>query len=108
MEVVEREVIGWHKRPSIFMPRWASRIDLEITAVRVERAQDITEEDARAEGMDDESYADFREWAEGCAPTGSRIDGLKDCFARLRDSIHGPGAWDANPWVWVISFKRVK
>lgn len=78
--------------PSIHMPRWASRITLEVTGVRVERLQDISERDACAEGI------------------GSPI--TRDCklpkFVALWESIHGPGSWDANPWVWVVEFERIK
>jgi hypothetical protein len=79
-------------RPSIHMPRWASRITLEVTGVRVERLQDISEADARAEGI---SRADCPDWH---ATTDYRA---------LWESIHGPGSWAANPWVWVVEFKRV-
>ena len=79
-------------RPSIHMPRIASRITLEVTGVRVERLRDISEADAMAEGAP---------WAACCAPQeGSHKAG----FAALWESINGPGSWDANPWVWVVSF----
>ena len=86
-----------HKwRPSIFMPRWASRINLEIENVRVERLQDISEDDAKAEGA---------AWgACGSPQEGSHKAG----YAQLWENINGPGSWDANPWVWVVEFKRVK
>ena len=80
-------------RPSLFMPRWASRITLEITNVRVERLQEISEADAWAEGIDGEQL--FR--AQGYAP---------DAYRQLWESINGAGSWAANPWVWVIEFKR--
>jgi hypothetical protein len=96
------EVPKW--RPSIHMPRWASRITLRITDIRVERLQDISEDDAKAEGVspswldeDDNDTVRYRQ-----PPTWRRG------FARLWHEINGPGAWDANPWVWVISFERVK
>ena len=76
---------GW--RPSIFMPRWASRITLEVTDVRVERLQNVSHEDGRAEGFDS-------------------LDG----FALLWDRINekrGYG-WHANPWVWAVEFRAVK
>jgi len=82
-------------RPSIFMPRWASRITLEVTAVRIERLQDISEKDSWAEGCD--GWDD--DVTGGCSGYGE--------FAQLWSEIHGPGSWDANPWVWVIEFKRV-
>lgn len=74
-------------KPSIHMPRWASRITLEVASVRVERLQDITEADAKAEGF--ESVSDF-----------------KTLWEKLNKKS-GFG-WDANPWVWVIQFKEVK
>jgi hypothetical protein len=91
--------IGW--RPSIFMPRWASRITLELTAVRVERLQDISEEDAMAEGCDRvDPYVSSYGLDTPC----------RAAFAQLWDSINAerPGcSWEANPWVWALSFRRV-
>lgn len=75
------------------MPRWASRITLEITAVRAERLQDISEADAQAEGV--------------ILKGTSRYDGVaRDAFEALWESINGPGSWDANPWVWAITFRK--
>ena len=83
-------------RPSIHMPRWASRITLEVTGVRVERLQDISEEDCIAEGV--------------TLRGTSRYEGQsRDAYADLWDSLNtkrGFG-WDTNPWVWAIEFKRV-
>ncbi len=91
-------------RPSIFMPRWASRILLEITAVRVERLQDISEEDAKAEGA-----TQMARMGDAFVTTriGSAFDGasFRDGYQWLWKSINGPGSWEANPWVWVIEFK---
>jgi hypothetical protein len=88
-------------RPSIHMPRWASRILLEITDVRVERLCDISEADARAEGIKvDECGHAIRE--EDHVAWG----GARSAFADLWASINGPDSWAANPWVWVISFRR--
>ena len=84
-------------RPSIHMPRWASRILLEITAARVERLQDISEADARAEGA-----PAYRLPAHPVFDDRPHVLG----YAQLWDSINGAGSWDANPWVWVIEFKR--
>lgn len=86
-------------RPSIHMPRWASRITLRITDIRVERLQDISEDDARAEGCDPARWID---------ETDVGMEGYREGFARLWNKINGPGAWDVNPWVWVVSFERVK
>ena len=79
-------------RPSIHMPRWASRITLEITDVRVERLQDISNEDAVAEGIG--------------TPCDMRYAAL-DAFKPLWESINGHDSWEATPWVWVIEFKRI-
>jgi hypothetical protein len=87
-------------RPSIHMPRWASRITLRITDIRVERLQDISEDDARAEGC---PYP--AEWAGRFV---DRDETAKTWFKSLWNQINGPGAWDANPWVWVVCFERVK
>lgn len=81
-------------RPSIHMPRWASRILLEITGVRVERLKSISDRDALREGC---STADMKSG-----------DCVADVFARLWASIYGSDSWNANPWVWVIEFKRVE
>lgn len=86
-------------RPSIHMPRWASRITLEITSVRVERLQDISEADAQAEGVTDD----------GSLVTdldGKDRGGTIAAYATLWEVINGVGSWDDNPWVWVVSFKR--
>ena len=97
------ETVVWHKRLGRFMPRAASRLTLTVTDVRVERLQDISEEDAKAEGA---SFHDGRP----IGHHGWRHD-LKDVFsdarssyAHLWESINGPGSWDANPWVWAYSF----
>lgn len=86
-------------RPSIHMWRWASRITLRITDVRVERLQDISGADARAEG------AYRTDWQ---YDNGECCDTDREAFSRLWNHIHGAGAWDDNPWVWVLSFEMVK
>ncbi|MBO2925967.1 ASCH domain-containing protein [Metapseudomonas otitidis] len=86
--------------PSIHMPRSASRILLEITAVRVERLQDISDDQARAEGV--------AEWAKGALSPEGRADICRqEGFRMLWESINGAESWAANPWVWVIEFKRI-
>ncbi|HBM9969065.1 hypothetical protein ACJBF7_22175 [Enterobacter sp. 04-C-01-SI_S15] len=95
---------GW--RPSIHMPRWASRITLEITGVRVERLNDISEEDARAEGIIDGGCLNCGE-PEPCNCSNPAPDAT-DAFAYLWQSIYGQENWNANPWVWVIEFKRIE
>lgn len=75
-------------RPSIYMRRRMSRITLEVTDIRVERLQDITSQDAEAEGIRDE-------WP------------LVPKYAELWNQTNGPDSWDANPWVWVVGFKML-
>ena len=121
---------GW--KPSIFMPRTASRITLEIVSVRVERLQDISGYDAMCEGVEfkmpagaDPSNQKFPDgfdtwhkqkqdrWFEDAA----RVTYMAQCVAAERaissyhtlwESINGPGSWDANPWVWCIEFKKLE
>lgn len=99
-----RKDYGLKWKRSIFMPRAASRITLEITSVRVERLQDISEADAIAEGIEehdggfstyDDGIVDYTEFAE-------------HSYRCLWESLNGAGSWDLNPWVWVIEFKKVK
>ena len=93
-------------RPSIFMPRWASRITLVVEDVRIERLQDISEDDAIAEGVTkmpnvevSELSGPFHVEAEvGTWPTA------RDCYRELWRSINGPDSWALNPWVWVVKF----
>ena len=91
-------------KPSIHMPRWASRITLRVTAVKVERLQDISDEDAKAEGI---FQTNAGSWSavEGYAPLAGQSP--KGGFYCLWTSINGPGSWDANPWVVAYSFERV-
>lgn len=110
-------------RPSIHMPRWASRITLEITDVRVERLNSISDADCIAEGIipvpkdrddDHQFWRDYRLSGDGtfCVPTP------RESFESLWKSVRGksfdqkedtgPGSWHANPWVWVIEFKRIE
>ncbi|HBT2174851.1 hypothetical protein [Klebsiella pneumoniae] len=105
-------------RPSIHMPRWASRILLEITDVRVERLNSISPEDAESEGLECTNFTGFGD--EPGLPSYPEpdvyFDPLKkqwkeyppEAFAGLWESIYGEGSWQANPWVWVIEFKRVE
>lgn len=100
----EAECPSW--RPSIHMPRWACRLVLPIAEVRVERLQDISEEDARAEGVDPVP-------AHGRWVTRPRHEGghwsARPAFAALWDSAYGKtpgGSWDANPWVWVVRWSH--
>lgn len=97
-DVIER----W--KPSIFMPRWASRITLEVVSVRVERLDDISEEDAKAEGVP-EAYKPPQ-------ITRMEAEGYEWCpyiteFRGVWEEINGPLSWDKNPWVWVVEFKKI-
>lgn len=92
--------------PSIHMPRWASRILLEITDVRVERLNGISEMDAEAEGIDMDALADSQDCYDCIADhnmTGRPT--TTGAFKYLWESIYGEENWQANPWVWVIEFK---
>lgn len=82
----------WHKRSALFMEKKDARLWLELTEVRVERLQEISEEDCRAEGVQ----------------VGGEEEGHDFHFMNLWESINGKGSWDLNPWVWVLSFKTVK
>lgn len=90
--------------PSIHMPRWASRITLEITGVRVERLQDISEADALWEGIERHADGNGLHTEDGMHYS----DDPRESFASLWEYINGHDSWDANPWVWVIEFKRIK
>jgi len=95
----KRGAIGWHKRPSIFLPRWASRIMLEILDIRVQRLQEISEADAQAEGCS-MGYDGPYSFHQGFNYRGG--------FMALWDSINGKrAAWATNPWVWAVTFKRL-
>lgn len=95
---------GFRWRPSIHMPRWASRITLELTEVRVERLQAISDADALAEGIErlpDGGYG---------LPGGSHyhFTAPRISYWSLWDAINGQGSTEANPWVWALTFKRIQ
>lgn len=98
-------------RVSIHMPRWASRISLEIAGVRVERLNDISEADAIAEGVEAIPYT-----GESAGPNRYSINmggywlnspTAAGAYRMLWESINGDGSWDANPWVWAVELKRL-
>jgi len=96
-------------RPGMFMPRWASRITLEVTGVRVERLNDISEADAKAEGCDAlhwpheaDKDRELIDW-----PLGEAQNPYRNGYALLWEQINGYGSWAANPWVWCVEFKRL-
>lgn len=100
------DIRGYGWRPSIHMPRWASRITLEITGVRVERLKDISAEDVTAEGIKTlgESMWGPQWWLD--APQAA-INDAQLQFSIIWSKIYGEENWRANPWVWVIEFKRL-
>lgn len=96
---------GSYWKPSIHMPRWASRITLKVTGVRVERLQDISEEDAKAEGIYKNEWGyDWKEKSGKDLVLGA----AKFAFANLWIFINGSESWKSNPWVWVYDFEVVK
>ena len=101
-------------KPSIFMPRAFSRITLEIVSVRIEQLQDISEEDANAEGVDEPGiYQGFSDGLFMLQTTQDEPEDeltYRDGFAWLWDSINAKRGigWDTNPWVWAIEFRMVK
>ena len=95
-------------KPSIFMPRSASRITLEITNIRVERLQEITEEDAIKEGIF-KSKQYFHSTIHPIKGTYQCWTSGREAFEKLWDSINGKKyPWSSNPWVWCLEFKRVR
>jgi hypothetical protein len=111
-EVMKMDADGWRAtrkdgsdaspwKSPMFMPRWASRITLEITNIRVERLDDISEKDALAEGI--YKVGSIYE----ASPKISMAPDAKTAFAYLWESLKGKDSWQKNPWVWVIEFKRV-
>ena len=107
-------------RPSIHMPRWASRISLEILAVRVEQLNDISKADAEAEGIEGINRPiggdDYETYWRDYSLSDADADGwpyLRDgkqveSYKTLWEKINGKGSWDENPWVWVVEFKRIE
>ncbi len=91
----------WSKpKPSMYMPNWASRITLEVTDVRIERLQEISAEDCKAEGV--KYVEDEVELYERAMPL------VWHAYGRLWESIHGPGSWELNPWVWAYTFHTIE
>lgn len=111
-------------RPSIFLPRWASRLTLEITGARVERLNEISEEDAYNEGIEVEPLdmsisaknylrkdAWFNNWGVESVPDFQYEPSetlFRKSYETLWESINGPGSWAANPWIWCVSFRKLE
>lgn len=103
-EVEDFKRWGFKRRPSIHMPRWASRIALELTGVRIERLNDISEADCIAEGIEKTAHGFWSTYGQ------SHVNGTYSPTASFRflwESINGPGSWGVNPWVWAIEFRRI-
>ncbi len=103
------EEAGYRWRPSIHMPRWASRITLIVTGVKIGRLQEISAEDAEAEGcryLYDGPGAGF--WIVDGAPMECCSEGAVECFSRLWEAVNGERAWSANPFVVAITFRVVR
>lgn len=100
----QNRAMGWRLRPSIFMPRWASRITLGVQEVRVQRVQEISEDDAKAEGCESEQIFDPSN------PRYIRSYRARERFWELWDSINlrRGYSWAINPWVWCVTFKRLE
>lgn len=115
-----REKYGYKWKPSILMPKYAARIWLRVEDVRVERLQDITEIDAKSEGIEFEFIELFQEVRYRCYTSKNEHPHryfpkhwvgawreAKSSFKSLWESINGLKSWDQNPWVWVVSFQVV-
>ncbi len=100
------DIYEWHKKIGRFLPRWASRITLEITGIRVERLKDIRACDCIAEGIEsvrlNAGVTMFRDYSNGNMDRAASAS-----YRTLWESINGKGSWDANPWVWVVEFKKL-
>lgn len=108
-DVTEVEPEDIRKRPAIHMPRAMSRILLEVTAVRVERLQDISEADAIAEGILEQRSQTDAGWVDYWpSEDGEPFARASEAYRALWESINGPSSWTANPWVWVITFRRIE
>lgn len=95
---------GFRWRSPIHMPRWASRLTLTVTDVRVQRVQEISEADAIAEGVVSAPFPGGERWSVAGGYDDAWLDTAREAFRCLWYRIHGPGAWGANPWVAAISF----
>lgn len=109
-----KEKYGYKWKPSLFMPKSDCRIFLKVKSVRVERLQDISEEDSKAEGVLDMFYGKdiagnaYFNYIDKKGGWDSVADDAKHSFQTLWQSINGEQSWDDNPWVWVIEFERIE
>lgn len=95
--------VDWKWKPSIHMPKDISRIWLKKESIRIERLNDISEEDAKAEGIEQPRADSF--WKNYLSKDGATFYNPVDSYQSLWNSINGPDSWNTNPWVWVITFK---
>ncbi|CAY73975.1 hypothetical protein EPYR_01595 [Erwinia pyrifoliae DSM 12163] len=96
----QEQLGGW--QAGIHMPRWASRIDLLITDIRVEKIQDISDDDVMAEGVQVETH-----FLNNFFTLQSEAGSAKDAYRKQWVTLYGCNSWEANPWVWVIEFKPI-
>lgn len=101
--------------PAMLMPRWASRLTLEVVRVRVEKLHEISEADARAEGIREvtkdgaiKKYCVYDQGDMSSVPWAEMPRTAVDVYRALWESINGEGSWAKNPWVWVVEFKRIE
>lgn len=105
----------WWKRPALFMPRAASRLLLEVTGVRVERLQEISDADAIAEGIEGcgvvingrSQGRNWRDYSSRCEDPCEWFSSPIDSYRSLWESINGADSWAVNPWVWAVEFRRI-
>jgi len=97
----EADQFGW--QTAIHMPRWASRINLRITAVRAEKIQDISEDDIMAEGVQTDSH-----FLNNFFTMNMNAESPKEAYRKAWQKQYGATSWEVNPWVWVIEFARVE
>lgn len=106
------DLAWWYSRkscPSIHMPRFACRLVLEVTGVRVERLNDISDSDCWAEGIEEcDGALDEVEICHLAKAMGRTFEDPQPSYAALWEQINGPGSWHANPWVWVVEFRRIE
>lgn len=104
-EIKEYKSQGWKNKPSIHMPSYKTRMHLQIIKTRAERLNEITQEDAKAEGV---AYNTKAQAWRSYYSESSFMPSALDSFRTLWKSIHGQDSWMDNPWVWVIEFRRIK
>lgn len=101
MNDTEGEQFGW--QTAIHMPRWASRINLQITGVRAEKIQDISEDDIMAEGVQTDSH-----FLNNFFTMNMNSESPKEAYRKAWQKQYGATSWEVNPWVWVVEFQRVE